>query len=82
MKNLSFPWGRIFRETEPYGNGRKKARYYLAVTGDSSVIFSVNPELGRPEHHEYRWLEGDALQDFTSKRLHPIIEWAREIVEN
>jgi bis(5'-nucleosidyl)-tetraphosphatase len=41
----------------------------------------VNPELGRPEHHEFRWLAGDGLRQCTVKRLHPIIAWAREIVE-
>ncbi len=31
LRNLDFPWGQVFRETEPYGAG-KVARYYLAAT--------------------------------------------------
>jgi bis(5'-nucleosidyl)-tetraphosphatase len=81
LENLIFPWGRAFKETAPYRNGKKKARYYLAATEGSAVVFPVNPELGRPEHHEFRWLEGDALRELTSKRLHPVIEWAEKIVE-
>ncbi|MFO7606335.1 MAG: NUDIX domain-containing protein [Desulfurivibrionaceae bacterium] len=82
LENLSFPWGRIFKESAPYRNGKKKARYYLAVTEESSVTLSVNPELGRPEHHEFRWLTGEALEELIPERLLPVIEWAREIVES
>jgi bis(5'-nucleosidyl)-tetraphosphatase len=81
LENLSFRWGGVFKETEPYGTKQKTARYYLAVTEEAAVTFSVNPELGRPEHHEFRWLAGDDLRQRTVKRLHPIIAWAREIVE-
>lgn len=81
LDGLSFPWGRNFMETGPYSGGRKKARYYLGETTESTVRFSVNPEIGRPEHHEYRWLPADRLQELTPERLHPIIDWARERVE-
>ena len=81
LSDLSFRWGRIYKETHPYRNGRKKARYYLAATTESKISFSINPELGRPEHHEYRWLNGEMLEKLTSPRLHPVIAWARSIVE-
>jgi len=81
IEKLSFPWGRAFIESEPYLDGKKKARYYLAETNESTVTLSVNPEIGRPEHHEYRWLAGEDLARFTSDRLHPVIEWARGIIE-
>jgi len=81
LKNLSFRWGKEFRETEPYNHGRKKARYYLAETDESEVRFSVNPEIGKPEHHEYRWLNFDELRELAPERISPIIEWARRIIE-
>ena len=80
MADLTFPWGTIYKETEPYSGGRKRARYYLAETTESIVRFSVNPELGRPEHHEYRWLNVHDLKTLAPKRLLPVINWARVIV--
>lgn len=77
---LSFRWGEIFIETEPYHNGRKKARYYLAETSESDVTFSINPEIGRPEHHEYRWLDKGVLKELAPQKLHPVIEWAEKII--
>jgi bis(5'-nucleosidyl)-tetraphosphatase len=45
------------------------------------VVFSVNPEIGGPEHHEYRWLSGAELERLAPDRLLPVIRWARGIVE-
>jgi bis(5'-nucleosidyl)-tetraphosphatase len=81
ISQLFFSWGKDFRETGPYSGGRKKARYYLAETPESEVRFSVNPELGRPEHHEYRWLPGTGLKELAPARVHPVIDWARRLVE-
>jgi len=77
LTELAFAWGRIFKETEPYRNGRKVARYYLAETAAAEVRFSINPELGRPEHHEYRWLSAAGALELAPRRLHPVIAWAR-----
>lgn len=82
LGDLAFPWGRIYMETEPYNAGRKKARYYLARTEQEEVIFSVNPEIGRPEHHEYRWVDAAELKKLSPARLQPIIEWAGRVVES
>ena len=81
LQNLSFPWGKDFRETEPYSGGRKKARYYLAETAESEVHLGINPEIGRPEHHEYRWLMAEDMKKLSSERLHPIIDWAWKTVK-
>jgi 8-oxo-dGTP pyrophosphatase MutT (NUDIX family) len=81
IKDLNFRWGELFRETEPYRSGGKKvARYYIAETSQSQVTFSTNPELGRPEHHEYRWLSFDEVKKRSPKRLLTIIDWADEII--
>lgn len=81
LEDLSFNWGKVFLETEPYCGGKKKARYYLAMTSESRVRFSINPEIGRPEHHEYRWLNADELKELVPPRLHSVIDWARDLIE-
>jgi 8-oxo-dGTP pyrophosphatase MutT (NUDIX family) len=76
-----FRWGHVYRETAPYSGGKKVARYYIAETRTAKVVFSVNPEIGRPEHHEYRWLTYDDLKRLSPERLKDIIEWAKEVVK-
>ncbi|MGD2126338.1 MAG: bis(5'-nucleosyl)-tetraphosphatase [Desulfobacteraceae bacterium] len=79
--DMRFRWGEGFRETEPYYSGGKKiARYYLAETSESAVTFSINPELGKPEHHEYRWSSYEEIIELSPKRLLPVIEWANQIL--
>ena len=81
IHDLTFEWGNVFRETEPYRSGGKKvARYYLAATSQPRVTFSVNPEIGKPEHHEYRWLPYDAARELAPGRLISIIDWANGII--
>ena len=76
IDDLNLRWGAAFKETAPYSGGRKVARYYLAETSQPEVTFSVNPEIGRPEHHEYRWVSYDEITKLAPERLLPIIEWA------
>jgi 8-oxo-dGTP pyrophosphatase MutT (NUDIX family) len=81
ITDLHFSWDAIYKETSPYySRGEKKARYYIAHTHQSSVKFSVNPVLGKPEHHEYRWLTYDEIISLASERLFPVIEWADSIL--
>jgi 8-oxo-dGTP pyrophosphatase MutT (NUDIX family) len=78
---LNFRWGDVYKETAPYySEGKKVARYYIAETPESHVSFSINPELGRPEHHEYLWLPYDEIKKRSPKRLVSIIEWAHELL--
>lgn len=81
ISDLRFNWGEVFKETEPYLSGKKIARYYLAETRQARVTFSINPELGQPEHHEYRWLTYAEVKKLASERLQPVIEWARSLLE-
>jgi len=73
---LTFRWGEGFQETEPYSGG-KIARYYLAQTERETIFLPVSPELGKPEHHEWRWVTGREAEELLPPRLLPVLNWAR-----
>jgi 8-oxo-dGTP pyrophosphatase MutT (NUDIX family) len=77
IEDLEFNWGEVYRETEPYGN-RKIARYYLAATRTEKISLPVSPELGRPEHNEWRWVDLDTALSLISLRTQRIVRWAAE----
>jgi bis(5'-nucleosidyl)-tetraphosphatase len=82
IHKLKFQWDKVFKETQPYrSEGKKIARYYLASTSESRVTFAVNPDIGKPEHHEYRWLSYKKTRDLAPQRLNSIIDWANKIIE-
>ncbi len=74
-----FAWGDRHFETGPYHRG-KVARYYLASTAQESVEMGISPELGRPEHHEFRWVNFDEAHDLAAPRVRQVVQWARQIV--
>lgn len=76
---LEFRWGDACCETEPYGRG-KVARYYVADSPAGDVHLRVSPELGRPEHHEYRWLDYCAARVLLVPRVQRVLDWAASIV--
>jgi 8-oxo-dGTP pyrophosphatase MutT (NUDIX family) len=78
--DLAFRWGEDCRETAPYGRG-KVARYYLAETAQQTVTLPVSPELGRPEHDEWRWVDFIEAERLLPPRLQPILAWARKRLE-
>ena len=80
LDDLTFAWGEAFYETGPYSRG-KIARYYLARTETESISLPVNPEIGRPEHSEYRWVNFDEALMLTSPRIKPVIYWAANILD-
>lgn len=75
LAELNMRWGPTCRETPVYGKG-KVARYYLAECREGEVLLPVNPELGRPEHHEYKWLPYHEARRRLVDRLKPILDWA------
>ena len=79
LADLDFPFGEEFRETLPYSGG-KVARYYLAETEEEDVVLPVSPELGRPEHDEWRWVTVDEAEDLLPPRLALVLDWARKKV--
>jgi 8-oxo-dGTP pyrophosphatase MutT (NUDIX family) len=78
LDDLVFRWGDDFRDTEPYAGG-KVARYYVAESPAANVKLPVSPELGRPEHHEYRWLPADDARRLLPERLRLVLDWARGV---
>jgi bis(5'-nucleosidyl)-tetraphosphatase len=81
LDELDFHWGDDFFETAPY-SGNKVARYYLAGSEHLRVELPVNPELGRPEHHEFRWMRFDDAARLVVPRISDLLAWARTRVES
>ena len=75
ITDLRFTAGEVCIDTPPYARG-KVARYYLAETGTEQVQLPVNPELGRPEHHEFRWLRHAEARPLLVDRLRAVLDWA------
>jgi len=80
IDDLVFRWGYRYRETGPYGPG-KVARYYIAETATDQVSLPVNPELGRPEHEEYRWVSLQQGLAMLAPRVIPVLRWAAGMAE-
>jgi bis(5'-nucleosidyl)-tetraphosphatase len=80
LTGLDFRWGHAYCETRPYSGG-KVARYYVAASDRGIVHLPVNPALGRPEHHEFRWLSLEEAQRVLPERLQPVLGWAQGVVE-
>jgi len=76
LADLDFPFGDAHRDTLAYAGG-KVARYFLAETATAAVVLPVSPELGRPEHHEWRWVSFDEAEDLLPPRLSIVLDWAR-----
>lgn len=79
IRKFDFQWGENFIETGPYNRG-KTARYYLATTTQEEVEMGIVPELGRAEHHEFRWVSFDEAFDLTSPRVRAVVVWSRQII--
>jgi len=76
LEALDFPFGEEYCETLPYALG-KVARYYLAETDEAAIELPVSPELGRPEHQEWRWVSFEEAEDLLPPRLARVLDWAR-----
>src|SRR6266403_37044 len=74
LADLEFPFGDEHQDTLPYAGG-KVARYFLAETEKSDIELPVSPELGHPEHHEWRWVSLDEAEELLPPRLGVILDW-------
>jgi 8-oxo-dGTP pyrophosphatase MutT (NUDIX family) len=79
ITDLNFDWGDRFTDTGPYNQG-KVARYYLARTDEEKVEMGISPETGRPEHHEYQWMDFDNAYDISAPRVRLVVTWARNVI--
>lgn len=79
IEDLEFEWGEVYAQTQPYGNG-KIARYYLASTRTEQITLPISPEIGRPEHNEWRWVDRGAALSLSAPRLQLIVSWAAQIL--
>ena len=79
LTDLDFPFGDACRDTLAYAGG-KVARYFIAETGTTEIELPVSPELGRPEHHEWRWVSYDEAEELLPPRLGVVLEWARRTI--
>ena len=65
--------------TEKYGSGKKAkiATYFLAKRlSDKNPILPINPELGKAEHDEWKWVPFDEVEEkLKSKRYEPILNY-------
>ena len=75
ISDLSFPWGTDCYRTLPYARG-KVASYFVGVTAAEEVRIGINPELGRPEHHEFRWLTYPQSLPLLVGRVSAVLDWA------
>lgn len=81
LDDLEFAWGESFIDTAPYGRDKKVARYYVARTLTEKITLPVNPALGKPEHHEWRWCDWESAEQRVPERLWPVLRWAQDVVE-
>jgi len=79
LTDVDFPFGDEHKETLPY-SGNKTARYYLGETEEIAIELPVSKELGRPEHHEYRWVSAEEAEDLLPPRLAIVLEWAKRTI--
>ncbi|HEX9628080.1 MAG TPA: NUDIX domain-containing protein [Acidiferrobacterales bacterium] len=81
LTDLDFRWGQGSIDTGMYGNN-KIATFFLAATRTEAIELPVNPELGHPEHNEYRWAGFDQARRLLPKRLAPVLDWAGQRLDN
>jgi bis(5'-nucleosidyl)-tetraphosphatase len=77
LADLDFPFGDAHKDTLAYAGG-KVARYFLAETGEAAITLPVSAELGRPEHHEWRWVSFDEAEELLPPRLAIVLDWVRQ----
>lgn len=82
IEDLHFVWGRDHTQTEPYGSFKKISYYFLAQTKQKKIVMAINPELGRAEHEEYRWLTFEEAKILAVPRIRRILNWAEQKINS
>ena len=61
------------------GKGKKTATFFLAKRmSDKQPFLPVNPELGKPEHDEWRWVPLTEIGFLYSSRFNPVIDFLQK----
>ena len=66
-----------------YGSGSKKKRATFFVANRKSgtePFLPVNPELGKPEHDEWRWVDATQLSSIMPGRFGPVVNYINKIL--
>ncbi len=81
LDDLDFAWGESFVDTPPYGREKKIARYFVARTDRETISLPVNAQLGKPEHHEWRWCDWETAEQLVNERLSGVLRWAQDVID-
>ena len=81
ITELQFNWGYDYSQGEPYKFGQKIARYYVAETHQEHVELPISPQLGRPEHEAFQWMNYQEAYPLLAPRVREVMSWARGIIE-
>jgi 8-oxo-dGTP pyrophosphatase MutT (NUDIX family) len=73
---LNFKWGMESYTTESYKKGTKINTFFIAETTKQNITLPINPELGKPEHHGFKWVTYDEAKKLTNERIGKVIDWA------
>lgn len=80
ITDLDFKWGKSYYETESYGKNKKVVFYFIAETKEQNIVMGISPQLGTPEHEEYKWVTFDEAKSLTVDRIKKVISWVEERV--
>ena len=81
ITKMCFRWGKVYCQTRPYNQGSKIARYYIASARTRVVRLLDNPELGRPEHSEHRWVSREEAWNLLTPRVQAVLQWSDRILD-
>ncbi|QSR88335.1 NUDIX domain-containing protein [Methylacidiphilum caldifontis] len=77
--NFEFPFNQNSKETEVYSKG-KIGKFFIAQLKEGEPVLLPSPELGRPEHHEWRWSSYEDAKKLLPIHLIPILDWANDLI--
>ncbi|CAI9085065.1 NUDIX domain-containing protein [Candidatus Methylacidiphilum fumarolicum] len=72
---FEFPFNLESKETEVYSKG-KISKFFIAKLKEGEPVLRPSPELGRAEHHEWRWVNFEEALKLLPIHLIPILQWA------
>ena len=82
LDDLSFDWGLELHGDRSLQQGQDLPILHSAQQGRLEVSLPINPDLGRPEHHEARWVDFSRALAMVSPRLQPVVQWAHTVINH